>query len=269
MFNLSRRFTTSDRSNRAGHDGRSDAHDDARYGAWAEDPHSVTEDSDVPGRHIASAKNPRVTPRSLSSTISFSDFSMHVHDDAHDDTHGIDHHLSQLKPVATKPVAIPLHSSLNSSMNSAATRNSIDNAELGMITQGSGMAATKSLRIQTKSSGGNRVSGSTAQQLSSPVSKSLGIPSVASIFGTPKVGLSGHAAGNASAPPRSSLDLYDGTMSRAPTPTRTSADEGASVPVTPRSPGGSKSPGGSRRRGDRIQGLDSFEWLELVRGSSL
>jgi hypothetical protein len=267
MFNLSRRFTTSDRSNRAGHDGRSDAHDDARYGAWAEDPHSVTEDSDVPGRHIASAKNPRVTPRSLSSTISFSDFSMHVHDDAHDDTHGIDHHLSQLKPVATKPVAIPLHSSLNSSMNSAATRNSIDNAELGMITQGSGMAATKSLRIQTKSSGG--MSGSTAQQLSSPVSKSLGIPSVASIFGTPKVGLSGHAAGNASATPRSSLDLYDGTMSSAPTPTRTSADEGASVPVTPRSPGGSKSPGGSRRRGDRIQGLDSFEWLELVRGSSL
>jgi hypothetical protein len=147
MFNLSRRFTTSDRSNRAGHDGRSDAHDDARYGAWAEDPHSVTEDSDVPGRHIASAKNPRVTPRSLSSTISFSDFSMHVHDDAHDDTHGIDHHLSQLKPVATKPVAIPLHSSLNSSMNSAATRNSIDNAELGMITQGSGMAATKSLTV--------------------------------------------------------------------------------------------------------------------------
>ena len=266
MFNLSRRFTTSDRSNRAGHDGRSDAHDDARYGAWAEDPHSVTEDSDVPGRHIASAKNPRVTPRSLSSTISFSDFSMHVHDDAHDDTHGIDHHLSQLKPVATKPVAIPLHS-LNSSMNSAATRNSIDNAELGMIAQGSGMAATKSLRIQTKSSGG--MSGSTAQQLSSPVSKSLGIPSVASIFGTPKVGLSGHVAGNASATPRSSLDLYDGTMSSAPTPTRTSADEGASVPVTPRSPGGSKSPGGSRRRGDRIQGLDSFEWLELVRGSSL
>jgi len=267
MFNLSRRFTTSDRSNRASHGRQNDAHDDARYGAWAED--SVTEDSDVPGRHMASAKNPNVTPRSLSSTISFSDFSMHVHDDTYDDGHGIDHH-PQLPRVATKPVAIPLQPSLNSSMNSTATRNSIDNAELGM--QGSGMVATKSLRIQTKSSGG--MSGSTAQQLSSPVSKSLGIPSVASIFGTPKVGIGmsgngGNAAGNASATPRSSLDLYDGTMSSAPTPTRTSADEGASVPVTPRSPGGSKSPGGSRRRGDRIQGLDSFEWLELVRGSSL
>ena len=169
--------------------------------------------------------------KSLSQTISFSDFSMHVMDEE-EHVHG---HVQRASGnpglpspprIATKPVAIPGgHDDVTS----------LD-AELS------------NLRIHTKG------------VPASPLSKSLGIPSVASIFGTPKVGV-----GTSGETPRSSLDLYDTSISSAPTPTRTSADGEESVPVSPRSP---KTPGG-RRRKQKINGLDSFEWLELVRGSSL
>ena len=179
--------------------------------------------------------------KSLSQTISFSDFSMHVMDD--EEHMGYASHTKQTPPglpspprIVTRPVAIP-------------GGKDCDAHGGGRASLGEDLS---NLRIHTKAVG-NGVP-------TSPISKSLGIPSVASIFGTPKVGL-----GAAGETPRSSLDLYDSTISSAPTPTRRSADGEESMPVSPRSP---KTPGG-RRRKQRIDGLDSFEWLELVRGSSL
>lgn len=180
--------------------------------------------------------------KSLSQTISFSDFSLHVMDE--EEHAGYASHATHTSGglpspprIATRPVAIP---GGNEHSEHGGCRASLDE-ELS------------NLRIHTKAAAGSGAP-------TSPVSKSLGIPSVASIFGTPKVGLA--VAGET---PRSSLDLYDTTISSAPTPTRRSADGEESVPVSPRSP---KTPGG-RRRKQRIDGLDSFEWLELVRGSSL
>ena len=142
-------------------------------------------------------EQPKESARSLSSTISFSDFSMHVMDDE-------DVGLPAPPPrVATKPVNIPhshsdIHRDLGRSLNLA--------------------------HIKTP--------------ISPSGSKSLNLPSVASIFGTPKIGTTGDT-------PRSSLDLYDGAVSSTPTPTRTSADGEESMPVSPKSP---RTPGGKKRK---------------------
>jgi hypothetical protein len=234
MSNLLRRFTSQGNESGARSvsggavGGASVADSDVRFGGST----SIRDES---------ASRPGSNSKSLSQTISFSDFSMHVMDEEeHAGYASHAKHTSTGLPspprIATRPVAIP---------------GGKDHDE-----HGGGRASLdeelSNLKIHTKAAG----NGAPA----SPISKSLGIPSVASIFGTPKVGLAG-----AGETPRSSLDLYDTTISSAPTPTRRSADGEESAPVSPRSP---KTPGG-RRRKQRINGLDSFEWLELVRGSSL
>lgn len=80
----------------------------------------------------------------------------------------------------------------------------------------------------------------------------------ASFLGTPKKTNGGEQT------PRSSLDLPN--ASSISTPRASLCEEGDGMPASPKSP---RTPGGKRKKGNKIHGLDYYEFCELVRAGSL